>query len=99
MAWGVIYHDGVYADLRLLGPAEARTVLAVITQRIQNGEPDKSGKALAGSLADFRRIRTGSTRIVYRVNKKTIEVLVIAVGQRCDAAVYATAEERSNRTV
>lgn len=94
MVWRVIYHDGVDADLRLLGPAEARTVLAVITQRIQNGEPDKSGKALSGPLAGFRRIRTGSTRIVYRVNKKAIEVLVIAVGQRRDAEVYATAEDR-----
>jgi mRNA interferase RelE/StbE len=94
MAWRIIYHDGVYADLRLLGPAGARTVLAVITQRIQNGEPDKSGKALSGALAGFRRIRTGSTRIVYRVNKKAIEVLVIAVGQRRDAEVYATAEDR-----
>jgi len=80
MVWHVIYHDGVYTDLRLLGPAEARTVLAVITRRIQNGEPDKSGKALSGTLVGFRRIRTGSTRIVYRANQKNIEVLVIAVG-------------------
>ena len=71
MVWRVIYHDAVYADLRQLGPQVARTILDVITQRIENGEPDKSGKALSGSLAGFRRIRTGSTRIVYRVNKKT----------------------------
>lgn len=94
MAWRVTLHPGVDADLVLLGPAEARNILKVIRDRIQNGEPDKSGKALSGSLAGFRRIRTGSTRIVYRVNKKAIEVLVIAVGQRRDAEVYATAEDR-----
>lgn len=94
MVWRVIYHDAVYADLRQLGPQVARTILDVITQRIENGEPDKFGKALSGSLAGFRRIRTGSTRIVYRVNKKAIEVLVIAVGQRRDAEVYAAAEDR-----
>jgi mRNA interferase RelE/StbE len=94
MAWRVIYHTAVDNDLRLLGPQVARSILDVITQRIEHGEPDKSGKALSGSLAGFRRIRTGSTRIVYRVNKKAIEVLVIAVGQRRDAEVYAAAEER-----
>ncbi len=94
MIWRVTLHPEVDNDLVLLGPAESRKILKVIRDRIQNGEPDKSGKALSGSLAGFRRIRTGSTRIVYRVNKKAIEVLVIAVGQRRDAEVYATAEER-----
>lgn len=94
MIWRVTLHPEVDNDLVLLGPAESRNILKVIRDRIQNGEPDKSGKALSGSLAGFRRIRTGSTRIVYRVNKKAIEVLVIAVGQRRDAEVYAAAEER-----
>jgi mRNA interferase RelE/StbE len=94
MVWCVSLHPGVDADLVLLGPAEARTILKVIRNRIENGEPEKSGKALSGSLAGFRRIRTGSTRIIYRVNKQAIEVLVIAVGQRRDAEVYAAAEDR-----
>jgi mRNA interferase RelE/StbE len=82
MTWRVTLHPDVDNDLMLLGPAAARTLLKVIRERIQNGEPDKSGKALAGSLVGFRRIRTASTRIVYRVKQQTIEVLVIAVGQR-----------------
>jgi mRNA interferase RelE/StbE len=95
MSWAVKLHPEVDTDLALLGPAEARNILKVIRDRIQNGEPDKIGKPLAGSLAGYRRIRTGSTRIVYRVNKKAIEVLVIAVGQRRDAEIYATAEGRT----
>lgn len=94
MTWHVIYHDAVFDDLRALGNAEARTILNVITKRIQNGEPDKLGKPLAGRLAGYRRIRTGSTRIVYRVNAEVIEVLIIAVGQRRDAGVYTAAEGR-----
>jgi mRNA interferase RelE/StbE len=94
MAWRVIYHDAVSADLRALGPPVARAILDIITKRIENGEPDKIGKVLAGALAGYRRIRTGSTRIVYRVNINAIEVLVIAVGQRRDAEVYATAAGR-----
>lgn len=94
MTWRVVYHEAVFADLRAIGEAEARTILNVITRRIQNGEPDKLGKPLAGRLAGYRRIRTGSARIVYRVNAEAIEVLIVAVGQRRDAEVYATAGER-----
>lgn len=54
----------------------------------------KNAKALTGRLAGYRRIRTGSTRIVYRVNAEAIEVLIVAVGQRRDAEVYADAEKR-----
>ncbi len=94
MTWRVIYHDAVTVDLRAIGQTEARAILNVITKRIQNGEPDKLGKALAGRLAGYRRIRTGSTRIVYRVNAGAIEVLIVAVGQRRDAEVYTAAEQR-----
>ncbi|MDR0770292.1 MAG: type II toxin-antitoxin system RelE/ParE family toxin [Burkholderiales bacterium] len=94
MTWHVIYHHAVADDLRVLGDAAARIILNVITKRIQHGEPDKLGKPLAGRLAGYRRIRTGSTRIVYRVNASAIEVLIIAVGQRRDAEVYSVAEER-----
>lgn len=94
MSWRVIYHEAVAGDLAAIGQAEARVILNVITKRIKNGEPDKLGKALSGRLAGYRRIRTGSTRIVYRTNAETIEVLIVAIGQRRDAEVYAAAEKR-----
>ena len=95
MSWRVIYHEAVAADLQAIGQAEARVILNVITKRIQNGEPDKLGKTLTGRLAGYRRIRTGSTRIVYRVNAEAIEVLIVAIGQRRDSEVYAAAEKRA----
>lgn len=85
MIWRVIYHHAVFDGLRMLGDAQARAVLKVITKRIKNGEPDKLGKPLIGRLAGYRRIRTGNTRVVYRVNAEAIEVLIIAVGQRRDS--------------
>ena len=94
MIWHVVYHHAVFDDLRALGDAEARTILSTITKRIQNGDPDKLGKPLAGRLAGYRRIRTGSTRIVYRVNSDAIEVLIVAVGQRRDGEVNAAAKNR-----
>ncbi|MBL8502294.1 MAG: type II toxin-antitoxin system RelE/ParE family toxin [Rhodocyclaceae bacterium] len=97
MAWSVIYHPEVAEDLTLLGSAEARRTLAVIEERILHGEPDKAGKPLRGILAGSRRIRTGNIRIVYRVDGKRVEVLIIAVGARRDDEVYQAAESRTPR--
>jgi mRNA interferase RelE/StbE len=81
-------------DLDQLGSAAASRILDVIEERITNGEPDKSGKPLRASLAGCRRIRSGDTRIVYRVSGTAIQVLIIAVGARRDKEVYDSAERR-----
>ena len=94
MAWGIIYHPEVQDDLDQWGAAAANRILDVIEQRIMNGEPDKTGKPLRASLAGCRRIRTGDTRIVYRVDGKAIQVLIVAVGARRDKEVYGAAERR-----
>lgn len=87
MAWTLLYHPEVTNDLHSLGRSEAKIILRVIEQRIAHGEPDKLGKTLAGC----RRIHTGQTRIVYRVNGQRIEVLIIAVGMRRDNEIHDTA--------
>lgn len=84
----------MHEDLEGLDQAEVRRILKVISDRIQNGEPDKLGKALRGALIGCRRIRTGNTRIVYRVNLVLIEVLILAVGMRREQAVYEAAQGR-----
>ena len=94
MTWHIIYHHAVADDLQALGDADARIVLNVITKRIQNGEPDKLGKPLAGHLAGCRRIRAGSVRIVYRVNAAAIEVLIFADALTIKNDVYAAAQQR-----
>ncbi|WP_053214484.1 type II toxin-antitoxin system RelE/ParE family toxin [Pseudomonas sp. Q12-87] len=94
MVWGVIYHPEVQNDLDQLGAASANRILDVIEERIIKGESDKTGKPLRASLAGCRRIRTGDTRIVYRVDGKAIQVLIVAVGARRDKEVYDAAERR-----
>ncbi|WP_201196665.1 type II toxin-antitoxin system RelE family toxin [Pseudomonas fluorescens] len=94
MVWGVIYHPEVQRDLDLLGAVAANRILDVIEKRIMNGEPDKSGKPLRANLAGCRRIRIGDTRIVYRVDGKAIQVLIVAVGARRDEEVYDAATRR-----
>lgn len=93
MKWSVRFHPGVEQDLKQLGKTEARRVLAVIRERIAEGEPDKIGKLLRGALAGYRRIRTGDVRIVYRIDGSEI-VLVLCVGARRDDEVYISATRR-----
>lgn len=93
MNWTVRFHPEVEDDLLLLGRAQAQRVLKVIRERIIQGEPDKLGKPLRGTLAGCRRIRTGDVRIVYRINGTEI-VLVLCVGARRDDEVYEAAIRR-----
>lgn len=92
--WKVIYHPEVEFDLEMLGYTEGLRILKAIDERILRGEPDKIGKPLSSDLKGCRRIRVGNTRIVYRVNKKEIEVFIIAVGARREDIVYQTAKKR-----
>jgi mRNA interferase RelE/StbE len=95
LVWLVYYHPEVEQDLLTLGRTEAKAILKAIEARIINGEPDKSGKLLSGNLAGLRRIRTGQTRIVYRIDGDRIEVLIIAVGMRRDNEIYKAASKRT----
>lgn len=95
MAWAIFYHPEVKDDFRRLGRTEAKAIQKVIDERLARGEPDKVGKPLSGDLSGYRRLRTGQTRIIYRVDGKRIEVLVIAVGLRRDDEVYEKAQKRA----
>ena len=97
MVWRVLTHPEVDDDLAKLSAPEARTVLKVMRDRIRDGEPDKLGRPLAGHLAGYRGILSGRLRIVYRVHAEAIEVLIVAVGPRRNAEVYAMAEKRVAR--
>jgi mRNA interferase RelE/StbE len=94
MPWTLAYHPEVQTDFRKLGRVEARNIQNVILERLVHGEPEKAGKPLHGSLAGYRRLRTGATRIVYRIDKGKIEILIIAVGMRRDDEVYEKADKR-----
>jgi len=94
MAWTVTYHPKVKEDLDSIGRAEARRILKVIEERIVNGSPDQTGKPLSGNLSGCRRIRTGSNRIIYKIENEKIEVLVLAVGLRHNKLAYNVAGKR-----
>ena len=95
MPWTVVYHPDVKTDFAKLGRREATAIMKMIDERIAKGEPDKLGKPLSGALKGYRRIRTGQTRVVYRVHAAQVEILVIAVGMRRDDEIYKVSAKRT----
>lgn len=94
MTWRAKYRPDVTGDLERLGRAEAKISLKVITDRIQEGEPDTIGKPLTGGLAGCRRLRTGNTRFGYRMYANVFEVQMIGIGIRRNDEVYVAAGRR-----
>lgn len=87
----------------------AQSMLMAITDRRLRGkikdridglskEPEKQGKVLLGELSGYRSLRAAGQRyrIIYRLEKQTVVILVVAIGLRKDGSkkdVYALAKK------
>ena len=75
-----------------------RTILDRIDQLSE--EPDKQGKYLVQDLSGFRSVHAaGRYRIIYKIDKKTVIVYVLAAGIRkeCDKKdIYKIAKKLLN---
>jgi mRNA interferase RelE/StbE len=58
-------------------------------------DPEKAGEPLRNELAGYRKLKIfNDYRVVYRVEKKTVIVFILAVGIRRDSEVYLEAARR-----
>jgi mRNA interferase RelE/StbE len=85
------------AHLRTIADQRER---ALIVQRVEQlaTAPEQQGKALLGPLARCRSVRAVGQRyrIVYQVVRRTVVVVIVAVGRRKEgdrADVYALAQK------
>ena len=93
MNWTVIYHQDVEEDLLSLSPAMAGRVVRAIDSKLTRAPLD-FGVPLSGNLADFRKLRVGDCRVVFRVFQEQVQVYVLAVGPRRDKEIYRMAGRR-----
>ncbi len=93
MIWTIIYHQDVEEDLLSLSPSMASRVVRAIDKKLTRAPLD-FGIPLSGNLADFRKLRVGDCRVVYRVFKEQVQVFVLAVGPRRDNEIYRMAGKR-----
>lgn len=62
---------------------------------ILGSEPEKAGQPLRGQLSRYRKLKIfDAYRIIYRVDRKKHEVLLLAVGLRRDEETYQDAIKR-----
>ena len=71
--------------LRLIEKIPDKKIQRSILDRIQklSDEPEKQGKKLVKDLAGFRSVHaTGRYRIIYKIEKRTVIIYVLAAGIR-----------------
>lgn len=93
MTWLITYHPAVEEDLESVGPSAARRIMRAIDSKLTK-DPLVFGAPLSANLANFRKLRVGSYRVVYQVVTKEIIVFVLAVGPRRDKEIYRSALKR-----
>ena len=91
-----------------LTPSARQMLLAIRDRRVRRSlaeridglanEPDKQGKPLIGELEGLRSLRAVGQRyrIIYRIEKQTIVVMIVAVGLRKEGSkkdVYSLAKK------
>ena len=93
MTWKVIYHKSVDDDLKSVGPAAAKRIIQTIDKKLTTA-PKKFGSPLSSNLKNFRKLRIGDFRVVYKVISNKVIVFVLAVGPRRDKEIYLSASTR-----
>lgn len=86
--WQVKIHRLVLKeDFKKLSPKQRQHILAVIKRKLSFA-PEAYGKPLSREFSGYWRLRVEDFRVIYRIVKDKIQILVIKVGIRRDAAIY-----------
>ena len=86
----VVYHHRVVSDdIPKLSAAWRKKIQHAINDRLTT-HPDLYGKPLRRSLKGYRKLRVGDYRVIFRIEKKTVKVVIVAHR----SAVYDVAQKR-----
>jgi len=81
MAFRVRIKASAAKALRRVGREDRRRIIEAI-DRLQ--EEPAAGSALKGEFQGLRRLRVGSYRVIYEVDKGELMILVVRIGHRRD---------------
>lgn len=86
--WTVRIHPLVFEeDFPRIDRAAQQRILKAIHKKLSLA-PLEYGKLLSGPLKNYWRLRVDDYRVIYRVERETVEVFVIKAGVRRDERVY-----------
>ena len=92
--WQVELHPLVLEeDFKRLDPQARQQITKAIRRKLTT-HPTEFGKPLTGPLRGYWRLRVGEYRVLYRMERHRLIILVVKVGIRRDAQVYAEAIPR-----
>ncbi|MFA5948123.1 MAG: type II toxin-antitoxin system RelE/ParE family toxin [Candidatus Gracilibacteria bacterium] len=90
----IIYHHLVIEeDLKKISISDKRKIFYAIFKKLSK-DPIAYGKPLSGNLKGYFRLRIDEYRVIYRIEKETINVKIIKIGLRKDSIVYTQAMKR-----
>lgn len=73
----VIYHSLIVSeDIPRLSSSWKEKVRRAIEEKL-TVEPELYGKPLRRSLKNYRKLRVGDYRVIYRIEKQTIKIFII----------------------
>jgi mRNA interferase RelE/StbE len=83
VAWTYKVHEDADRQLKVLGPAARKEVVAWLEKRIHGAnDPTQFGKPLRGSKHGLWRYRVRNYRIICKLENEILVVVVVAVGHR-----------------
>lgn len=90
MIFDIVYHESVVKeDIPRLSTTDKVRVKKVIEEKLSSA-PEAFGKPLRRSLKGYRKLRIGDFRVIFRIDGKTVKILII--GHR--SAVYQMESKR-----
>jgi mRNA interferase RelE/StbE len=81
--WKIVYKSSVRKDFKNISNEMTIIIRQVIEEKLMT-DPMKYGTPLRRTLKGYMKLRVGSYRIVYSIEKKTITVYVIKIAHRKD---------------
>ncbi len=86
MAWTIELSDLARKNLKQLDPQTAKRILSFLHDRLATLEnPRAIGEALRGSkLGELWKYRVGDYRIISSIEDKTVQIIVVRIGNRKD---------------
>ena len=86
--WKIKIHRLVLKeDFKKIDRHDHSVILKTIYKKLSI-EPEKYGAPLRSNLKGYWKLKISHYRVVYRIEKKLIQVLVLKVGMRRDEEVY-----------
>ena len=83
MIYNAIWHEDALKDLQKLDRLDAKKIVEKVKTHLLL-DPTKFGMPLKGTLKGFYRYRVGNYRVIYAIDFKEREILMLFINHRKD---------------